>query len=95
MEKCSGRRVLIASCVDQLGPDGRVGEKRKSSDFDLQDTGEPPRDPLSQPTAHVRLKFFQRNMNIYIPKSIIKSIVPACPQKPPQPKDLLILPALL
>ena len=32
-------------------------EKGKSSVFDLHDTGESPRDPLSQRAAHVRLAF--------------------------------------
>ena len=40
-------------------------KKGKSSEFDLQDTGESPRDPLSQGAEHVRLKFVQRNRNIY------------------------------
>ena len=40
-------------------------KKGKSSEFDLQDTGESPRDPLSQRAAHVRLEIFQWNMNIY------------------------------
>ena len=40
-------------------------KKGKSSEFDFQDTGESPRDPLSQRAAHVRLFFCQRNMNIY------------------------------
>ena len=40
-------------------------KKGKSSEFDFQDTGESPRDPLSQRAAHMRLVFLQRNMNIY------------------------------
>ena len=42
-------------------------KEEKSSKFDLQDTGESPRDPLSQQVqdAHVQLKFFQRDMNFY------------------------------
>ena len=40
-------------------------KKGKSSEFDFQDTGESPRDPLSQQAARVRLAFLQRNMNIY------------------------------
>ena len=39
-------------------------KKGKSSEFDFQDTGESPRDPLLQRAAHVRLVFLQRNMNI-------------------------------
>ena len=39
--------------------------KRKSLEFELQDTGESPWDPLSQRAAHVGLKFFQWNINIY------------------------------
>ena len=40
-------------------------KKGKSSEFDFQDTGESPRDPLSQRAAHMRLNFLQWNMNIY------------------------------
>ena len=40
-------------------------KKGKSSEFDFQDTGESPRDPLSQRAAHVRLVFLEQNMNIY------------------------------
>ena len=40
-------------------------KKGKSSEFHFQDTGESPRDPLSQRAAHVRLDFLQQNMKIY------------------------------
>ena len=40
-------------------------KKGKSSEFDFQDTGESTGDPLSQRAAHVRLAFFQQNMNIH------------------------------
>ena len=40
-------------------------KKEKLSEFDFQDTGESPRDPLSQRAVHVRLDFSQRNMKIY------------------------------
>ena len=43
----------------------RLFKKGKSSEFDLQDTSESPRDPLSQQAAHLQLRIFQLNMKIY------------------------------
>ena len=37
----------------------RFGLLKKASELDLQDTGESPRDALSQQAAHVRLNVFQ------------------------------------
>ena len=50
-------------------------KKGKSSEFDFQDTGESPKDPLLQRAAHVRLDFLQRNMNIQgVPEWLSKVI---------------------
>ena len=42
-----------------------AGKKGKSSELDMQTTGESPRDPLSQRAANVKLEFFQLNVSIY------------------------------
>ena len=60
-------------------------KKGKSSEFDFQDTGESPRDPLSQRSVHVRLAFLQRNMNIY---TKIYHKIHRGHQRPPHLKDL-------
>ena len=60
--------------------------KEKSSEIDLQDIGESPRDPLLQQAAHMRLTFLQRNMIIYT-KIYHKN--PMWPQQPPHLRGTL------